>query len=40
MGIKKKLSGVFKAEERAEMLESLRVQIKEEMKTAGFFKTT
>ena len=36
----KKLSGVFKAEERAEMLESLRVQIKEEMKEAGFFKTT
>ena len=28
----KKLSGVFKAEERAEMLESLRIQIKEEMK--------
>lgn len=36
----KKLSGVFRAEERAEMLESLRVQIKEEMKQAGFFKTT
>jgi hypothetical protein len=31
-----KLSGVFKAEERAAMLESLRAQIKEEMKT-GFF---
>ena len=36
----KKLSGVFKAEERAEMLQSLRIQIKEEMKQAGFFKTT
>ena len=35
----KKLSGIFKSEERAEMLESLRVQIKEEMKRAGFFKT-
>lgn len=31
-----KLSGVFKSEERAAMLESLRAQIKEEMKT-GFF---
>ena len=31
-----KLSGVFKGEERAAMLQSLRDQIKEEMKT-GFF---
>jgi hypothetical protein len=34
---KHKLSGVFKSEERAAMLESLRAQIKEEMKDSGFF---
>lgn len=32
-----KLSGVFKGEERVAMLESLRAQIKEEMKESGFF---
>ena len=34
---KHKLSGVFHAEERHAMLESLRLQIKEEMKDSGFF---
>ena len=34
---KHKLSGVFREDERHAMLESLRAQIKEEMKDSGFF---
>ena len=34
---KHKLSGVFKGEEKSAMLESLRAQIKEEIKESGFF---